>query len=209
MNPVPISQDLWDIISKFGLCRTPQDELLTRFKYAGVVAAPTTRFATHVEWMLRRVLHASPVTRDMRLHFVNGMSLDVNVGLFADEWRIHNKWLTWDGAHEHSVCDAPNTKELETFTCDHAILKLWDMMMTQLVVSKDYSDVMMQGDNLRAMARGRLAQTPRSIKCAQTERRGQLHVTWESTDSYQNKDKPVRIVLHKTTCDQGQLTEGM
>lgn len=44
----------------------------------------------------------------------------------------------------------------------------------------------------------RVAQMPRDVRCAPNNKKNQLGVTWKSVDSYsyQNKDEPVRVVLH-------------
>lgn len=97
MNPIPISKELRVMLQKHGLCSTPQDELMKRFKFAKVEEIPATSFATHMSWMLTALLKASPATESMKLIFVDGMHLEVNVGLFQHEWRVHDNWLTWQG----------------------------------------------------------------------------------------------------------------
>jgi len=144
----------------------------------------------------------------MQLHFVDGRHLDVNVGLFADTWKMHDKWLGWEGAHEHSLFDTESAEDAQLFTCDHAVLKLWDMMMSQLMASQAHHEIAVQEGNLRDLARFRLSQTPRSIECTQTDRQGELRVSWKSADSHQNRDKLVKFMLHHATCDQQRLTEG-
>ncbi|KAF3029621.1 hypothetical protein E8E11_000026 [Didymella keratinophila] len=91
MSPVAISTELWDMLRNFGLCRTPQDELLDRFRIAKTVCVLSTSFAKHVDLMLGGILQASPATKNMQLHFVDGRHLDINVGLFADTWKVHDK----------------------------------------------------------------------------------------------------------------------
>lgn len=209
MNPIPIVEKLRVMLQKHGLCRTPQDELMRRFKFTKVVDIPATSFATHMNWMLTALLNASPATGSMKLLFVDGMHLEVNVGLFQHEWRVHDNWLTWQGTHRNSFCDTTPTDEPETFTCDHAVLKVWDMMMTELMSSEHHSEIAAQERELREMARIRLSQMPRSVGCVQTDKKGQLRVTWTSTDSHQNKDKPVNIILNHTECLQAYGVAGV
>jgi hypothetical protein len=209
MNPIPISKELRVMLQKHGLCSTPQDELMKRFKFAKVEEIPATSFATHMRWMLTALLKASPATESMKLIFVDGMHLEVNVGLFQHEWRVHDNWLTWQGTHENSFCDTTPTDEPETFTCNHAVLKVWDMMMTELMASEHHSEIAAQERELREMARIRLSQMPRSVGCVQTDKKGQLRVTWTSTGSHQNRDKPVNIILHHTECVQAYGVAGV
>ena len=208
MTPYPIQRDLWDLLEKYGLCRTPQSELLKQFDTTEIVEIPPTRFATHMNWMLKAILKASPATEHMELMFVDGHFLDVDVGLFGDEWKIHDKWLTWQGTHADSFCGT-TSDEPETFTCDHAVLRVWDMMMTQLMASKKHSKIASQEGKLREMGRFRLPQMPRSVDCLQTGKRGQLQVTWISIDSHQNKDKPVKVFLHQHGCLLDDTIPGM
>lgn len=94
----------------------------------------------------------------MRLVFIDGRSLQINVGLFADEWRVHDQWVSWKVRHGNSLCDSESTDEPAIFTCDDVVLKLWDIMMTtQLMASERHSEVAVQRGYLREMARLRLS----------------------------------------------------
>lgn len=208
MSPVQIPQELWDKLNEQGFCRTPQDELLHRFQSAPALESPATTFAAHIDWMLKAITKASPATESISVVFVDGKSLDIDMSLSADECKIHDKWLTWQSTHRQSLCDAVPTENPEIFLCDHVVLKIWDMMMTHLVKSERYSDIAVIESDLREMARIRLSQMPRTICCAQTDKKGQLRVTWSSTDSYQNRNKPVRVILHTNECSQQHLTQG-
>jgi hypothetical protein len=206
MSPVQIPQELWDKLEEHGLCRTPQNELLHRFQSAPALESLTTTFALHIDWMLKAIMKASPATENITIVFVDGKSLDIDMSLSADECRIHDKWLTWESTHRQSLCDAVPT---ETFLCDHVVLKIWDIMMTHLIKSERYSDIALLESDLREMARIRLSQMPRTIGCAQTDKKGQLRVTWNSSDSHQNRNKPVRVTLHINECSQQHLAQGI
>lgn len=81
-------------------------------------------------------------------------------------------------------------------------------MMSQLVASGEHHEIAAQESNLRGLARVWLSQTPRSIECARSDRKGELQVRWESVDSYQNRDTLVKVVLHHAACDPLRLNEG-
>lgn len=208
MNPVPLPLDLWDIFRKYDLCRTPSEELHHRFKFAKVVDIPQTSFALHMDWMLKRLLLASPATKDMTLAFVDGNTLNINAGFFEDTWRIHDKWLTPTGAHEYTFCEVNDPGDSGVFTCDHAVLQLWDLMISHLMATGNHPDIATQEAYLKSMARGRLTQMLRSIEFTATSKLGELSVLWKSVDSYQNKDEPVKIVLHHEACGGKLQTEG-
>ncbi|KAF3008937.1 hypothetical protein E8E13_011349 [Curvularia kusanoi] len=200
MNPVEIPQELWDILGPSGLCRTPQQEQMRRFQSSPAVDPPETSFAVHMSWMIKALVLTFPVTARKELVFVDAKSLNVDVVLFDNEWRIHNKWLTWQGAHKSSFCGASPTDEPEAFLCDHAVLRVWDMMMAQLMASDHHIKNAAQELELREIARLGLARMLRSIECVETLQKGQLRVTWVSNDSYQQKDQPVIVTLHKAEC---------
>lgn len=144
MNPVEIPQELWDILEPSGLCRTPQQEQMERFRSSPAVDPPETSFAVHMSWMIKALVLEFPVTARKELVFVDAKSLNVDVALFENEWRIHDKWLTWQGVHRGSSCGTRTTDEPEAFLCDHAVLRVWDMMMTQLLASDYHSRILLK-----------------------------------------------------------------
>lgn len=188
------------MLRKYDLCRTPGEELLYRFKYAKTVSIPSHSFAMHVDKMLRYLLECSPAMKGMEVTFVDGESLQIDAGFFGSTWRVHNKWLTYDRAHEHAYCDELASDDQKAFVCDHVVLQLWDIMISQLMASGDHASVAEEEGWLKSMARARLSQMPRAVECSTTARRGELHVHWESVDSHRNKDKEIQIVLHVEGC---------
>ncbi|RAR04343.1 hypothetical protein DDE82_004547 [Stemphylium lycopersici] len=189
-NPVPINGELWKMLSRYFICKTPAEELLHRFKSAQVVVLPDDTFAAHVNRMLRCLLQSHPVTRHMELTFVDGEHLDIDTGFFATTWKVHNKWLTWEGAHEHVYCDEDQREGSNMFLCDHAVLRLWDIMISQLIATGDYPRISIDEGLLKSLANKRLLQMPRSVQCSPTERKGELIITWETADLYQNRNEP-------------------
>ncbi|KAI4632043.1 uncharacterized protein J4E87_001513 [Alternaria ethzedia] len=198
-SPTPIHPDLWRILRKYSLCRTPREELLHRFESAEVVSSgPDTVFATSMRTMLQCLLLSSPATQEMELTFVDGEHLNIDAGFFSGTWKVHSKWLTWEGAHEQAFCEED---ESGTFSCDHAVLQLWDIMISQLIATGEHPRIATEERWLKSMARIRLSQMPRSVECRQTQNKGELMVTWESTDSHRHKHKTVKVILHWGGCD--------
>lgn len=154
--------------------------------------------------MLECLLFSSTATQDMELTFVNGEHLNIDTGFFSDTWKVHSKWLTWEGAHEQAFCEED---ELGTFSCDHAVLQLWDIMISQLIATGEHPRIAVEERWLKSMARIRLSQMPRLVECRQTQKKGELVVRWESTDSHRHKHKTVRVILHRVDCDHARAMD--
>lgn len=135
----------------------------------------------------------------MDLEFVEGSELGIDVAFYASTFKIHAKWLTYDGVHSDSLCEENAPSNNEPFSCDHAVLKLWELMLYQLVASGDEEIAKHEGQ-LRELAQIRLPQIPRRVTCAPTDRRGELCVAWESVESHRNQGKSVRVILHADEC---------
>lgn len=138
----------------------------------------------------------------MELTFVAGEHLNIDGGFFAGIWKVHSKWLTWAGAHEQAFCEED---ESGIFSCDHAVLQLWDIMISQLIATGKHSRIATEERWLKSMARIRLSQMPRSVACRSTQKKGELVVTWESTDSHMHKNKTVRVTLHRGSREQVEM----
>lgn len=154
------------MLRKHDLCRTPGEEVLHRFKFAKTVDVPSHTFGMHVSTMLKCLLQSSPHAKDMGVSFVDGEMLHIDTGLFAT-WKFHNRWLTYDGAHRDVYCEDSAAENEHSFVCDHVVLQLWDIMIGQLMASGDYP----------SMARARLSQMPRAVRCSNTRTAGELRVT--------------------------------
>ncbi|KAL1792381.1 hypothetical protein ACET3X_008888 [Alternaria dauci] len=170
-NPVSIHPDLWRILKSYYLCSTPRDELFRRFKSATPVDIPSNSFAKHVSKMLECLLMSSPLTKDMKLKFVDGEHLDI-YACFTTEWSIHSKWLSWEGAHDQTFCEENQPAESGPFTCDHAVLQLWNIIISQLTATGNYPQVSTKEHWLKSMAMTRLSQMPRSVECNPTQKKG-------------------------------------
>lgn len=202
-NPFPLQEEMWNLLRMHQLCRTPAEELRHRFESAVPIQIPQDSFSKHVERMLRCLLLSFPAIETMEISFVDGAHLQIDAGFFTSKWRIHGKWLTHQGAHERerAFCDEEAPGPHDIFLCDHAVLELWDIMITQLVDTGDYPTISQAESHLKSLGRARVSQMPRHVICTTTLAKGELRVTWQSGDSYQYKDKQIRITLHsKSSC---------
>ncbi|KAF2792542.1 hypothetical protein K505DRAFT_362812 [Melanomma pulvis-pyrius CBS 109.77] len=138
----------------------------------------------------------------MKFEFVEGSNLGVDVALVESVWKIYCWWLTFDGANYDTYCeeDAPTEAGNDVFNCDHAILQLWDLVLSQIVATDGTHAKAMKKSRMNSLASVRLSQMPRNIVCAPTSRRGELLVTWESIEPLKNNSKPVKVTLHSSSC---------
>lgn len=199
-NPVPLDLEMWKMFRKYDQCRTPGEELLHRFKFAKKVNIPDHDFAAHMNKMLTCLLQSSEATKNMEISFVEGEQLRIDAGFFGTTWRMHDKWLTYEGAHESAFCEEEASNFQYPFACDHAVLQLWDIMLSQLMATGEHPRVTANEAWLKGMARARLSQMRRWVRCDTGVERHELRVRWDSVDSHHNKDKPVKVVLHTDGC---------
>lgn len=142
----------------------------------------------------------------MKFQFVKGRNLGIDVALIDSrclQIGIHERWLSYDNTHVDTFCEeerpAEQWEENQPFSCDHIILELWDLILGQCVASN--GEIAKSVMCLKNMARTRVPQMPRNVLCEQTNRAGELKVSWESIESSRNKDKPVKVTSHVDTCD--------
>jgi len=202
-HPVALSSDLWEILRWFKLQsrpRTPQEELQHRFSRAAVVETPNNMFAQNMQWMVQCCIQSHEATKSMGFEFVDGKDLAIDSAYFRPMWKFHSKWLTFDGTHPNACCDQHHPKEKDPFCCDHAVLQLWSHMISQLMATELTTLTARDEALLTSMTRTRISQMPRGVQCARNGKRGQLTVTWESADSYQNRNRPMRVILHSGGC---------
>jgi hypothetical protein len=199
-HPVALGNDLWKILRWFKLPRTPHEEVQHRFSCATAVTIPKEIFAQNMQWMLQCCIHSHQATKSFEFEFVDGEDLAIDSAYVQPVWKFHSKWLTFEGSHQNTFCDQQCPGEEDPFCCDHAVLHLWDHMISQYAATES-SHLSAQDETLlKSMIRTRILQMPRGVKCTRNGKRGQLVVTWEPVDSYQNRKKPVRVVLHAEDC---------
>lgn len=139
-------------------------------------------------------------TANMEYSFVGGQDLPFDVDLFESSWKIHDKWLTFEGAHQDTVCDQESRLAGDGFSCDHAVLQLWDKMLARVRSDPAYVQITKHEGRLKDLARIKLLQMPRSVKCRPGPSIGKMVVTWKCVDP-QWEDAMVKVVLHNRDCD--------
>ncbi|KAF2866205.1 hypothetical protein BDV95DRAFT_649757 [Massariosphaeria phaeospora] len=204
LRPIPIERTLWMLFRKLNLCRTPEEEQQYRFSQARIVEVPDEEFAQNVSWMLQCCIHAHPATQFIGFELVDGKNFETDAFYVKPTWKLNSRWFTYEGAHLDAYCQEARPDETRPFSCDHTVLWLWEYMIAGLIAQGEHPRITKAENWLKTMARTRLLQMPRSIKCTRTGRKGQLSVSWVSVDSQQNKDKPIKIVLHSDQCASHQ-----
>ncbi|KAH6287723.1 hypothetical protein HBI39_221050 [Parastagonospora nodorum] len=205
MHPHRIPEDVWKMLRSYKLCRTPQEELEDRFKNSEPVSLPDTPFAQNLHWMLRCCLVSRSDTEAMTIEYVRGQGLGIDAAVFGTQIKVSDRFLTYTDAHSMETCGDPEPNDTVPFSCDHLVLELWSNLLALLPsTTASLFDTKAEHRTKSLMAK-RLSQMPRMITCAQTVRRGELRVTWESNESARNSDRPVVVVVHKVGCTHGNV----
>ncbi|KAF2497545.1 hypothetical protein BU16DRAFT_606081 [Lophium mytilinum] len=214
-EPVLLSKQLWDMFTKYSLCRTPERERHHLFLQAKKTVLPSTCFFEHISRCLKACLASHPVTADMGISFVHteNLRIDAVYTRSSKELKIDDKWLTYEGAHEQNMCDF-GKEEMEgllkgkaagLFLCDHAVASLCHKVM-DVFEARDIGDVSLGELKacLGSIVSIRISQMPRAVEVSRTSKDGELLVTWTCAERNAVADrtqKMLQVVLHRAeTC---------
>jgi hypothetical protein len=103
-------------------------------------------YANNMDWMLNCCLQSCPEGNSMGFEYVDGKDLNINAAYFSPVWKIHKKWLTYEGTHQGTSCPQGFPEEGDAFCCDHVVLELWDHMISQFAAT-DKSSSLIKGDS--------------------------------------------------------------
>ena len=97
---VELTKMYWTLLRKQNLVRTAEDEEQRRFTAAPPTDVPQTTFAASVYRLIRACVRACPQTNGMAITFVKAGTLHLHLFFSEAErlFRIHERWLTPDGA---------------------------------------------------------------------------------------------------------------
>ncbi|KAF2497546.1 hypothetical protein BU16DRAFT_317363 [Lophium mytilinum] len=222
LEPVNVGKRLWDMFRHHKLCRTPDEERYHRFHKAALSdLSNATCFAKHMLQTLAACLHSDPATSDMKFKFVNTGDLGLDVIYLREgkeragkeregkEWKINDKWLTFDGAHEHTSCvlNQDDTKLYllhDLFLCDHAAASLFRIMIDELSAEDTHSTSVKELKiRLESISSIRIPQMVRAVTLSVKPQA--LMVKWKSSGplamipGHSNQQK--LVILHRTdTC---------
>lgn len=105
--PFPVSKVLWDLLRKFDLARTPEEEQIHRFEKSSTVLADRDSFHSSIVQALKASMSLESRLRFLDICFVDGggTQLDLMVDIDARTVKIHEKWLDFDAIHRETSCD--------------------------------------------------------------------------------------------------------
>jgi hypothetical protein len=198
MHPYQLPIAVWRMLRNCKICRMPQEEQKHRFRNHEPVPLPETYFAKNLDWMLRSCLVSHPETKAIKLNYVSGLGLGMDVAIFDQDLKISDQFLFYDVSHGSATCGDPEPSGTIPFSCDHLVLELWDNILS-LLLTESRTNAKEEYRTKSLVAR-RVSQIPRLVKCLQTRRKGELLVAWESNESVRQSEQPVIVVLHDSEC---------
>ncbi|RAK75472.1 uncharacterized protein BO72DRAFT_347232, partial [Aspergillus fijiensis CBS 313.89] len=131
-EPAGLSKKLWNLLSRYSLVRTPNEQRALLFENSQRSSLQPTQFSKHVQRGLAGCLALCSQTHNLSVEYVSGGDTDVAI-LFNPDTRclkIHEKYLRPDTAHELAPCLAytmgrANHEDSPSFFCDHIVEELY------------------------------------------------------------------------------------
>ncbi|KAJ0365562.1 hypothetical protein COL154_004419 [Colletotrichum chrysophilum] len=182
-----IPRELWKMLRKFKLARTPEEHIDHKFLSSEAITIPDDLFAISVDRMLRAAMLLEHRLKICRIVYVKSdhTSIDVRQDVSSSRLFIHEKWLRFDTAHQDAACDISDIsqarrKETAVFACDHVVEDLFDIVLRTVMGATNHDALRIA--KLRSTARRLFRQTPRDIKVSAGSLAGQLRVEWTCND---------------------------
>lgn len=201
-EPVAVSSALWELLRKFSLVRTLQEERRVLFVASKEVVLHPGAFGAHIVRALKASLALHPRLRDWDLRFVDGGGTELDM-VFSNESRVlvHVKWLQFQTSHRMGPCEAlgftgDGRIDGEAFFCDHVVEELFESLLG------------MSGRGLsflwRRASREQLRLMPRLVQVAPTKSPNELEVRWIGNEgglvsTFYNRNIRYLITLHRVT----------
>lgn len=216
-SPVPLPKGLWNILTRFDLVRTPQEEIKHLFTTSATSACQTSLFSENVQRALRAALALSERTSDVTVLFVEGGQVGIDL-LYEPEKKtvkVHEKWLNFEEIHKTATCHVSRlatTQSVasEVLFCDHIIEEIYGMVLSEIVegLGLRQNESIVLERSLRNEVRDKLQQMPRGICVTSTQLGGELEVCWwDSESALVSKffpDTKIHIVLHRENTCSGE-----
>lgn len=129
----------------------------------------------------------------------SGLDLYVNKTAAKLELFVHERLLNFDASHneDSTECGLARTRSVEksvdSFSCDHIILDLYDQILDELervtTVTSSGDEIYTSAKTLRLRLSECLRNMPRMVEVAQGSREGELRVSWVDTEG----DRALRL----------------
>lgn len=209
--PYLLSKELWNLVRKFDLVRTPEEERGHRFRNSATVLADHNSFQISIVQALKASLLLDDSMNSLAVQFVEGggTQLELMLDTDANVVKIHKKWLCFDQVHRETPCDISDlVKEgkvdKQTCFCEHIVEDLFEHVLEE--IGDPLGIVLPRRKILRGQARSCLRSMPRSIQVSQGQA-GVLEVVWVGNENgivseKHGDDIQYFVVLHNdSTCD--------
>jgi hypothetical protein len=202
---------LWQILRKFSLARTPQEERIHLFANSETIEINEDPFCVSILRALQASLSLDRRMEGIKVQFVKGGETEIDL-LFRKEeklLRVHETWIDFQRIHNAASCEVfrltrERPIETEAFLCDHVVEDLFELALNDIrgPLELDQSECVL----LRRVARERIRQMPRLIKVSRTGLANELEVSWTGNESgivskKYGGDIWYHVTLHKmSTC---------
>lgn len=205
-EPFKLTDRLWDILVKYSLVRTAEEEGKQRYEDSRALTVPRTSFAMSVNRLLRACLRACPQTSTMKVEFVDAgqTHLDLYVSKTEPLIRIHKRWLSMAAAIVELGLVGDT---METETVAHTVKRLFSDVLEHLP-----REVFLQQDNSRLpdshmkreahRAEQRLAKYQRmEVRIVETRHEGhtKLGLRWAVNARRQDDNAKIEVQCHQVS----------
>jgi hypothetical protein len=179
---------LWNILRKYSLVRSPQEEKVHRFAHSQTIKVKDDVFSVGVQRALKAALLLDPRLEDINIQFAKGGGTDIDL-LFKEEEKVllvHEKWANFETIHQTFSCETFRLSQRQSgkdfpFLCDHIAEDLIELTLNDIQGPLQLPPTRCM--ELRRKARERIQQTPRLIKVSRTNHPNELEVSWIGNES--------------------------
>ncbi len=145
-------------------------------------------FNSNISRIFRAAMQLDERLKAIKIEVVKGGVTGINVVFKEEEHTmlIHERWFDVDKIHEDTGCElfmlAQQTSlSAADFSCDHVVEDLLNLVLDE--VHRHIEGEALEVSKIRGTARQLIHQTPRGIRVCQTQKAGELKVTWIGNES--------------------------
>lgn len=210
-TPQQLVGPIWDILRKYHLVRTPQEQQERLLKNAPEAVDNGTPYSKSVKRALRAALRLDPRTRLLRLSFRSGAKAELDLLLCGPILNINEKWLDFHASHEKTPCclsrtAPPEAYNTDRFSCHHVVLRLHKLVLEELArrTDKQHGGSTETDDSLHQRVRENLSQMPIMVEANARVQPGEIEVSWTDLDfvsKLHGLNSQCRVIVHReSTC---------
>ncbi|OJJ32881.1 hypothetical protein ASPWEDRAFT_42920 [Aspergillus wentii DTO 134E9] len=211
-KPVRIADILWNLLRRWSLIRTPEEECIQQFRNSPEWLHPGLEFSDTIQQALKASLAMHKATEGIEVMFVDcrHRNIDTYFEPMSKLLKVNKRWLEFDAIHQKHPCriskmDAEETKD-NSFFCDHIVECLYEVAMRQIL--RRLPDTVINAEDFNNNyneLREKIRQMPRQIAIVHCLRSGQTKVCWEDRETdtfsqYYGDKTQYHVVLHDEAC---------